>query len=444
MARARPRGALVVLFVAATLAAGAALLMEWPYPARASIIAALCLILWLTEWVRTWIPTLVLWFTVPIIFADAGPAYRPLAVLLWSADPVLLLFLCGFALAAAARRWNLDKWAVSHALRLSHGDPARLIVIAAFTTAGLSMWMSNVAAAALMFGAVGPILSFPATTDAFRRALLLAIALAADVGGVATPIGSGPNGIAMAAVEPVHRIEFVEWMAFGVPLALGLVTAVVAMVLVRFRPSGRFDTDSGETTELGARAWIFSAVLGVTITLWLAEPLHGLRAWEVAVGAIGVMVILGLLGLRDLIRLDWGTLLLIAGGIALGRLLDRSGAVKLFATSLPLDTVPHVLALLGFCLVCALLSALMSNTAAATLLIPLAATVDASPSTAVVVALAASLGVPFVISTPPNAMAVATGLRSRDLLLPGVALMFGGCVLIALTGPWVLHAVGIP
>ena len=418
--------------------------MEWPLPARAAIIAALCVVLWLSEWVAVWVPTLVLWVSVPIIFADAGPMYRPLAVLGWSADPVILLFLCGFALAAAARRWKLDERLVAHAVHVSRGQPVRLIAIAAFTTAALSMWMSNVAAAALMLGAVGPIVHSLEATSGLRRALLLAIALAADVGGVATPIGSGPNGIAMAAVEATHRIEFIEWMAFGVPLALGLVTAVVAMVLVRFPSTERFETQVEPRTPLAARAWLVSAVLAITITLWLTEPLHGWSAAMVAAAAIGAMAVLGLLGLRDLRHIDWATLLLIAGGIALGTLVDRSGAVRLLATSLPLDVVPHFVTLLGLCLVCATLSALMSNTATATLLIPLAATIDPSPSTAILVAVSASLGVPFVISTPPNAMAVASGLRSSDLLLPGLLLMVGGCLVIALTGPWVLAAVGIP
>jgi sodium-dependent dicarboxylate transporter 2/3/5 len=306
------------------------------------------------------------------------------------------------------------------------------------------MWMSNVAAAALVLGAVRPVLSAPGATDGFRRALLLAIALAADVGGVATPIGSGPNGIAIAAVKQTHEIQFIEWMAFGVPLALGLVAAVVAFVFVRFPLSGRVAIGPEDSAQLGARAWMFCSLLALTIALWLTEPLHGLPAWVIAVGAIVMLIVLGLIGPRDIRQIDWGTLLLIAGGIALGTLLDRSGAVRLFATSLPLGAIPQVLALLGFCFVSAMLAALMSNTAAATLLIPLAATVDASPSTAVLVAVAASLGVPFLISTPPNAMAVAHGLRSRDLLLPGLILMVGGCVLIALTGPWVLRAAGIP
>jgi len=366
-------------------------------------------------------------------------------VLTWSADPVLLLFLCGFALAAAAQRWTLDQWLVTRVVQLSQGDPSRLIVIAASTTMALSMWMSNIAAAALVFGALHPLLTKDqGPTASIRRPLLLAVTLAADVGGVATPIGSGPNGIAMAAVERVRPIAFLNWMAFGLPLALGLVAVVVAMVLMRFRPAGRLDVTIFRESRLDRRAWVVCLVLLVTIVLWLTEPLHGYPAWTIALGTIGALVVLGLLGPGDVKHIDWSTLLLIAGGIGLGRLLDQSGAVRIAAAWLPLDTMSHTAMLLVFCLTSALLSALMSNTATATLLIPFAATVDSSPSTAVLIAVAASLGVPFVISTPPNAMAVAHGLHARDLLLPGLLLMIGGCVVVALTGPWILRAAGIP
>jgi sodium-dependent dicarboxylate transporter 2/3/5 len=107
--------------------------------------------------------------------------------------------------------------------------------------------------------------------------------------------------------------------------------------------------------------------------------------------------------------------------------------------------VPPFVRLLALCLVSALLSAVMSNTATAAFLVPLALTLDPTPSTAILVAVSTSLGVPFVISTPPNAMAVGTGLlRSRELLVPGLVIMFGGCVLVALTGPFVLRTLGIP
>jgi sodium-dependent dicarboxylate transporter 2/3/5 len=359
-------------------------------------------------------------------------------------DPVIALFFSGFALAVAARRWKLDEWIVNHALRLSRGEPYRLIVLAAVTTVGLSMWMSNIAAAALVFGALQPVLTAVSTTDRLRRALLLAVTLAADVGGVATPIGSGPNGIAMAAVAHVHRIGFVEWMAFGVPLALGLLVAVIIMTLVRFRPTDQIPLPASRSAPLKPGAWVLCAIVACTIGLWLTERLHGWPAWTVALGAVASLSVLGLLKPGDIRRIDWGTLLLVAGGIALGALLDRSGAMYTIASRVPFDVIPHTVGLFALCILSACLSALMSNTATATLLIPFAATIDPSPSTAILIAVTASLGVPFVISTPPNAMAVANGLHSRDLLVPGLLLMCGGCLAVALTGPYVLHAMGIP
>jgi sodium-dependent dicarboxylate transporter 2/3/5 len=98
-----------------------------------------------------------------------------------------------------------------------------------------------------------------------------------------------------------------------------------------------------------------------------------------------------------------------------------------------------------FCFASALLSALMSNTATATMLIPLAMSLDGSPATAILVAVSASLGITFVISTPPNAMVYGEGgLKSSDLLVPGLVLMVAGCLLVSLTGSFVLRMMGIP
>jgi sodium-dependent dicarboxylate transporter 2/3/5 len=118
--------------------------------------------------------------------------------------------------------------------------------------------------------------------------------------------------------------------------------------------------------------------------------------------------------------------------------------MRLMAEQLPLATAPPTLRILGLCLLSAFLSALMSNTGTATLLVPLALAVSGAPSAAVLVAVAASLGVPFVTSTPPNAMAYGAGLRAKDLLVPGLIIMLAGCVVVALTGPWVLRLMGVP
>lgn len=97
------------------------------------------------------------------------------------------------------------------------------------------------------------------------------------------------------------------------------------------------------------------------------------------------------------------------------------------------------------CFASALLSALMSNTATASMLIPLAATLTASPSAVVLVAVSASFGIAFVISTPPNAMVYGEGgIKSGDLLAPGIVLMIPGCLLVGLTGTFVLNLLGIP
>ena len=440
----RKRLVLAALTAAAVILSALGAIQGWSLPARAGVLGGYCVALWLTEAVPLWVPTLVVWIATPLLLGGFGPAFGPLRVLRWSADPVLVLFFGGFALAAAASAHGADRAVASLALHLSRGSGVRLMALAAAATALLSMWMSNIAAAALMIGALRPVLDAEPPEGRVRRAVLLAVALGADVGGIATPIGTGPNGLAIAAVEAYRPLTFVHWMAFGLPLALGLLAAALLLAYLWLRPTGRVTLPEGALDGPADRLAPLGVVFGGAVLLWLTEPLHGVRAWMVALAAAAALLVLRLLRPRDLLRLDWGTLLLIAGGIALGALLDRSGLLEIVARRLPLGSAPPALRTLALCLLAATLASLMSNTGTATVLIPLAMTLVPAPSTAVLVAVAASLGVPFVISTPPNAMAVGAGLRGRDLLLPGLVIMLGGCLLVAFTGPWVLRALGIP
>lgn len=436
---------LAVVTLLVIIVATAAIVMDASLISRAAFVAILCLFLWLSGWVPVWVPTLVLWCATPLLLGTTDVRFRNFNVLRLSIDPVLALFLAGFAFAKSAERHGLDARIAAFAITKSAGSATRLVGAAAFTTALLSMWMSNVAAAALMLKAFNPILSHTHANIALRTSLLLSIALAADVGGIATPIGTGANGIAMAEIAATHPISFLHWMAFGVPLSLVLTVAALAFVFLRFHSA---------TSQLHPKLEIVSTkstsatplivVFALTLVLWLSEPLHGIRAWKVALGAVAALMLTRALHVRDLRHLDWGTLILVAGGIGVGRLLEESGLVAELASRLPLTTTPAGVRLVILCLTSATLSALMSNTATAALLIPLAAAVDPAPSTAIIVAIAASLGIPFVMSTPPNAMAVSAGLPSRELLVPGLLIMIGGCIMIAFTGPIVLHAVGIP
>jgi solute carrier family 13 (sodium-dependent dicarboxylate transporter), member 2/3/5 len=137
--------------------------------------------------------------------------------------------------------------------------------------------------------------------------------------------------------------------------------------------------------------------------------------------------------------------LLIAGGISLGRLFEQSGVIATFAASVPFTAFDPTLTLFLFCLASALLSALMSNTGTVVLLIPLALAIIPLPSTAILIAISASFGVLFVISTPPNAMAFGYGgIKFSDLFRPGLLLMLIGCLIVSLTGKSVLNLAGIP
>jgi solute carrier family 13 (sodium-dependent dicarboxylate transporter), member 2/3/5 len=461
----------MLLFAAILTALVALTLSDMGMSGRSAIIATVCLLLWLTQWVPVWLPTLVLWVATPVLLWHMDARYAPLEVLRWSVDPVIALFLGGFALAAAARFHGIDTSIANAALKWTGHSSTRLLISAAFATAFLSMWMSNVAAAALMLNAFRPIWEREPAGSSLRRALLLVIALAADVGGIATPIGTGANGIALASVAHVRQITFLHWMTFGVPLAAGLVVAAVALVVIRLRPpapqpqatpqpsfarsfaidnSPQAEKDRAPSTKKGGQLdriqphHRVGVVFIITVLLWLSEPLHGLPAWMVAIGTVVALLVFRVLPWRQLALLDWGTLMLVAGGIGMGALLDRSGIVASLSERLATNNLPELVQIFALCVVSATLSALMSNTGTAALLIPLAASINPSPSIAILVAVAASLGVPFVISTPPNAMAVSGGLKSMDLLVPGLILMLGGCLLITLTGQAVLHAVGVP
>ncbi len=416
-----------------------------PLLERTAFLAGTCLALWLSDLVPPFVPSLLLLAAVPLLLGPLGASYRLAAILPWAAEPVLALFLGGFALAAAARRHGLDARVAARVVALSRGRRRALVALMAGGTAALSMWMSNIAAAAMMLAALRPLLPARHEELSFRRALLLAIAMGANLGGMATPVGSGPNAIAIAEVSSRVPLDFARWMSFAVPITLAALAAAVALLIGRYRVHGRIAVPDAATPAItpGGRGTL--AVFAFTVAAWLTEPLHHVPAATIALAATAALFGTGLLGREDLGTIDWSTLILIAGGIVLGRLLERTGVVAAAASGIDWSAIPGPARLLGLVLASALLSALMSNTATATLLIPLGATVMPPPSTAIMIAIGASLGMPFVISTPPNAMVYGEGgLRATDLLALGLPLMILGCAIVALTGPAFLGTLGIP
>jgi len=441
--RPSPRRALTLVTLGAVCAA-ALLLVPSPLQARAALVAGCVLVLWLSESVPAFVPTLLLLVATPLLLGGFGPEYALPALLRTAADPVLALFFGGFALSVAAGRHGIDAFLARLVVRLAGGRRAALLALVAGATAALSMWMSNIAAAAMMLAALRPLLGGSAPREPFRRALLLGVALGANVGGMATPIGTGPNGLAIAALAPRLRITFVHWMAFALPLTLALLAVGLLLLALRYRVRGQLEQPASPLPPLTRGAKRVMALFLLCVLAWLTEPLHHVPSAVVALAATAALFGLGLLEREDLSRVDGATLLLIAGGILLGRLVENAQLVSGPLAHVDASALPLPLLRLGLVAASALLSALMSNTGTVALLLPLAMGLDPSPAAPVLVAIGASLGMPFLISTPPNAMVSGEGgVSAGDLAGVGLPLMLGGILVVALTGAAVLHLLGI-
>jgi len=431
------------------------LFIESAIYSRLVSIAAVCLLLWISEIVPPFVPTLLLWTLVPLLLGSIDGRFSLSHVLSWAVDPVMALFFGGFVLGVATERNGLGQRLTQFALESSGNSFKKFLLFVILITAFLSMWMSNIAAAALVLACLHSVLARFEDDHVLRRVLLVGVAFGADFGGMATPIGTGPNAIAIASISATQPVSFLSWMAFAFPLTIGMLIVSYVFLLWRARERERDWKKRGaqlrtvlskdEESDAVPHRISFLIISAGTILLWLTEPLHGIPAAVIALGSAALIFLAGVLTKKDLTRIDWSTLLLIAGGITLGRLLEQSALIKTASANVPFADFHPMFGLFLLCLTSAMLAALMSNTATTVLLIPLAMTLIPAPSTAILIAVSASFGIPFVISTPPNAMVFGQGgVKFGDLFWPGIVLMVAGCFLVSLTGQAVLNFVGIP
>lgn len=410
-----------------------------PIQAYATLIAGFCLILWLLEIVPAYVPTLVLWALTVIFLSPFSKDFSLTEVMKWSANPVLLLFFGGFSFGVAASRYGLDNAMAKLAVRFSNGSRLLLLSLTVLATAFMSMWMSNIAAAAMMIAALHPLTANLEKEDSFRKSLLLAITIGANFGGIATPIGTGPNAIAISALAKTKQITFVEWMSFALPLTIGLLIAGTLLIIFLYKVKGNFEIKETDVPELSNKGKFVVLIFALTILAWLTEPLHGISSAVVALISAAILFGSSLLTREDLNSIDWGTIALIAGGISLGNLLEQADLISFWANKISWAGMPLSVQIFVVCFVSAFLAAVMSNTATVTMLVPFALSFIPNPSVAVLVAVSASFGIPFIISTPINAMVHGEGgLKAKDFFVLGFPLMLLGCLLLALTGFWVL------
>jgi len=369
------------------------------------------------------------------------------------AHPVLILFLGGFVLAAAAAKYGLDKNLAGVMLRPFGSSPKALMGGLMAITAVLSMFMSNTATTAAMMAVVLPVVAGLDPADRFRSGLILSIPIAANVGGIGTPVGSPPNAIALGRlVDEGIRIDFVQWMLLALPVAL-TVLVIAWLVMTRWFPADvdRVDVSIGGTFDRSPAAIVLYATFAFTVAAWITEPLHGVPSSVIGFVPVVVLLATQVFSTSDLRLLNWHVLWLVGGGIALGLGVAETGLDEWLVGLFDWSTLPTLALTAALALLSIGLSTIISNSATANLIVPIGVSlaaseaVDLDPLVAgMIIALSCSLAMALPVSTPPNAVAYASGaVKTADLAKVGLVVGAVGVVLVVFVAPPLWKALGL-
>ena len=413
--------------------------------------------------ILTWV--VLMWITEPIplpvtallgcglcVFAGLDTMKSVFAAF---SHPIIFLFIGSFFISEALTVHGLDRrfgnWLLSRKWVGSH--PIRIMLAISLAVAGMSMWISNTAATAVMLpialGVLNALRQSGKDLGKFETGFLLCLAYGAGIGGVATLIGTAPNliGVGLLAEQANTIISFDQWMLMGLPVA-GVMLLVMFVVLYwLYAPSSiASTTDSSFAMEIAhpspwTRGEIYTfGVFLLAVFLWvlpallsiLFEPGHSLVQWVkahlpkelVPIFASGLLFLLPLnlregtfaLTWKQAANIHWGTILLFGGGIAFGELMVKTElALTIGRGMVGFFGIESVWSLMAVSILTALvLTELASNTAATSMLVPVLIAIsysaNFSPIPPVLAAcMAASLAFVLPVSTPPNAIVYGTG-----------------------------------
>jgi solute carrier family 13 (sodium-dependent dicarboxylate transporter), member 2/3/5 len=384
--------------------------------------------------------------TETTIVADQGHrlvGYKPVSYSVFFAtlaSPIIILFLGGFMLARAAVKYNLDKNLTNILLRPFGEKPVYILLGLMLVTATLSAFMSNTATTAMMMTVAIPIAMQVDKKDKFRIMLALCIPVAANIGGMATPIGTPPNAIVIANLQQQGiNIAFGTWISLMLPLTLLLLFVAWFSMQLLFPPVvKKFSMILTGSFDRSWNARILYVIFGITVLLWITEASHGIPSAMIAFLPIAGLTVTSVLKQDDIRSLPWEVLWLVAGGIALGISMENTGLAGWLVSGIAWDTLPQVILLLVFGLVAIMLSNFLSNTVTATLLIPLAVSLGVSGVagegfslviTSLLIGAACNMAMLLPISTPPNAIAMSTGfLKTGDMIRIGIVVGITGII----------------
>lgn len=407
-------------------------------------ILLLAATLWITESIPLYATSiLIVLFQILFIRESTIGAEEALAPFF---SPIIALFLGGFVLAAALGKYGLDMKIANEILKRAGKTPSKVMLALMGATAFLSMWMSNTATTALMIALALPIYIQIPKEEKFKKALILGIPFAANIGGMSTPIGTPPNAIIMDELaKNGFNLSFMDWMIIALPITMMMLFFAFMLLYYSFKPStDELDIDIEETVEEGfsnEQKFVLFIFL-LTVSLWLTSSVRSVGDIFQHPGIIALIPPIayfstGILGKKELANLNWDVLLLMGGGLSLGNAISSTGLDRWIVGLIQYDAWGLILIIGAFAAIAVVLSTFMSNTATAALMAPIMIVIgmdlNSSISVMASIALASSLAMALPVSTPPNAIAYGTDeIEVRDMIKYGSIISIVGVLLISL------------
>lgn len=362
-----------------------------------------------------------LWFFIQGIPAgELGHTVKYKSIMHCFADPIIMLFIGGFILAIAATKSGLDVL-LARVMLKPFGTQSRYVLLGfIMVTAVFSMFLSNTATAAMMLTFLTPVLKSLPADGKGKIGLAMSIPVAANIGGMGTPIGTPPNAIALKYLNDPEGLDlnigFGEWMGFMMPYTI-VVLFIAWFILLRLFPFKQKTIElqiDGEAKK-DWRSILVYVTFAVTVLLWMSDKFTGVNSNVVAMIPVAVFCVTGVITKRDLEEISWSVLWMVAGGFALGVALQETGLAQHMIESIPFNTWPPVLMIVGSGLICYAMANFISHTATAALLVPILAIAGISmrenlsslggvETLLIGVAVGSSLAMVLPISTPPNAL----------------------------------------
>ena len=409
-------------------------------------------LMWMFEIVPNWTTSVLVIVLSLLTVSDKGlgflckPEYGTLvnykSLMSAFADPVIMLFLGGFVLAIMASKYGLDVTLARVLLKPFGKKPKMVLLGFLIVIAVFSMFMSNTATAAMMLALLAPVLASLPKDDMGRVGLALSIPVSANLGGIGTTIGTPPNATAVRFLtEAGHEVAFDTWAIHMIPFVI-IMIFIAWLLLQFFFPFKAKEIVLRIPENTRKKDWKTTVVwitFAATILLWATEQLTGINSNIVALIPLAVLTCTGIFTKEDIKEINWTVLWLVAGGFALGTALQGTGLAEVLIKAIPFGSMSVIVVLVIAGIVCYFLSNFISNSATASLLIPILIVVaegmadpaaanhasfmsmGGSPAMIVFIATCASVAMLFPISTPPNAIASSTGLvETKDMLKVGI------------------------